>query len=196
MKCEKCGHEQNTPPSQDSFRGALKLIACYDVDAPYCAGWKNAARTMQHLACHALGVAKGFDLPDYQRAQQTLAMVSEEDATALDGASHEIEPVSLAGHAAEFAADLRRSHWLPIPVYYAVREGDDWKEWRHNTTPAPPTQEEVSKLAPHNGYAEWGGVHFRAIRFGDGSSDRIWDVVTGWQKTRHAIDPGFSQERT
>lgn len=66
------------------YAAALKLIACYNADAPYCIGWKNAARTMQHIACHFLGVAKGFDLPDYERAQQTLALVSEEDATALD----------------------------------------------------------------------------------------------------------------
>jgi hypothetical protein len=97
------------------YAAALKLIACYNADAPYCIGWKNAARTMQHIACHFLGVAKGFDLPDYERAQQTLALVSEEDATALN-------PVLSQGPGFDSAVDEIAVLVEGLSAHYNVKE--------------------------------------------------------------------------
>lgn len=82
--CPECNDSRTEAP--DSGGGlvawhALNMIARYNVDEPYCSGWKNAARTMQRIACQALGVVKPSDLPDDIGWQDRLQHVDEEDGS-------------------------------------------------------------------------------------------------------------------
>ena len=70
-------------------------------------------------------------------------------------------------------------------VWLSRSEGAEWEPWGGKANPPPPTADEVSKLAPYSGnggHVVWRGVHFHAIRFGDGNSERVWDAVNGWRK--------------
>lgn len=58
----------------------------------------------------------------------------------------------------------------------------DWEYWPPASTPSPPQSSDVPFRPCYHGKrkcAEWGGVHFFAIRF-DGKE---WDAANGWHVT-------------
>jgi hypothetical protein len=78
-------------------------------------------------------------------------------------------------------------------VWFMRKEGEDWRRWPDNSRPKAPTPEEISRLAPYHDpdkglhFTVVGGVHFFAIRFGNGASGRVWDARNGWSPSRRQV---------
>lgn len=71
-------------------------------------------------------------------------------------------------------------------VFFARKEGVDWEIWPKEAMPHRPSANdapfvECAHQPEHGACAQWGGVHFHAIRFGDGNSPWVWDAVNGWR---------------
>lgn len=70
-------------------------------------------------------------------------------------------------------------------VWYLTHEGQEWRPWTPDMQPKPPRPEDAPFYGAGQGMAQWPvtGVHFLAIRFGDGATGRVWDARRGWRKS-------------